>query len=81
MPVTENQPWNREEKSVDNPMRNNAFLDTIAETQVELWAAVTVSAKEAHVTETGREELLPGWNWWHDSIQTSARTALSKEAW
>lgn len=62
-------------------MRNNALLDIAAETWVEWRAVVAVSAKEAHVAESGRKELLPGWNWWHDSIQTSARTALSKEAW
>lgn len=54
MPATENHSGKSEEKSVANLMRNNALLDTVAEAWVELWAVVTVSAKEAHVTESGR---------------------------
>lgn len=54
MPATENHSCKSEEKSVDNPMRNNALLDIAAETWVEWRAVVAVSAKEAHVAESGR---------------------------
>lgn len=54
MLATENHSCKSGEKSVDNLMRNNALLDTVAEAWVELWAVVTVSAKEGDVTESGR---------------------------